>query len=343
MSNLQISLAVAGGLVLAAIVAHSAWSSRKNTPRQPEPEAGADKPNDAEQRQDPSLDAMDIALNPLPVLERRAGLDALIDVIAPIALDGPVHGEAALNALPATRRAGSKPFAIEGLNIATLNWESPLAGQRYSAFQAGVQMANRTGALNEIEYSEFVMKAQGFVDAVNGAPEFPEMLEAVAHARELDQFASAHDAHLGFSLRASSAAWSPGYIQQCAARQGFVAGAIPGRMVLPAAQTGLPPVLSLVFDPQAALAQDPAQSAVREVALKLEVPNVDRSERPFVRLRDTARLLAEAMDGSVTDDHGQLLKSDVLDQIGAELEQLYDALEARDFAAGSPLARRLFS
>ena len=39
-----------------------------------------------------------------------------------------------------------------------------------------MQLANRTGALNDIEFSEFVVKAQAFADAVNGAPEFPEML-----------------------------------------------------------------------------------------------------------------------------------------------------------------------
>jgi hypothetical protein len=43
-----------------------------------------------------------------------------------------------------------------------------------------VQLANRTGPLNEIEFSEFVMKAQAFADAVNGAPDFPDMLEEVA-------------------------------------------------------------------------------------------------------------------------------------------------------------------
>jgi hypothetical protein len=60
--------------------------------------------------------------------------------------------------MPPTRRAGSKPFAIEGLNDGTGVWETPLAGQRYRAFQAGVQLANRTGYLNEIEYSEFVRR-----------------------------------------------------------------------------------------------------------------------------------------------------------------------------------------
>ena len=39
MSNLQIGLAIAGGLVLAGVVAHSAWSARKNQPKLATPEA----------------------------------------------------------------------------------------------------------------------------------------------------------------------------------------------------------------------------------------------------------------------------------------------------------------
>jgi len=347
MSSLQISLAVAGGLVLAAVVAHSAWSSRKNAPRQPQPELppvqGADAPGESlseDQRQEPRFDG---ALAPLPHPEKKLGLDALIDVIAPIALDGLVSGDAALAAMPSTRRAGSKPFAIEGWNDALRQWETPAAGQRYRAFQAGVQLANRTGHLNEIEYSEFVMKAQGFADAVNGAPEFPDMIEEVGRARELDQFAGDHDAQLEFTLRARSAAWSPGYVQQHAARLGFVAGSLPGRMVLPSVTPGMPALLGLAFDSQAALSEDPDQSAIREVALSLDVPQVPREERPFVRLRDAAIALAASMDGLITDDNRQVIPVESLDRIGAELEQLYDTLEARDLAAGSPQARRLFS
>ena len=344
MSTLQIGLAVAGGIVLAAVVAHGAWASRKMTPRQAAPEETGGPPPGAA-GVEPRLDADTFGAGnfPLPAPEKRAGLDALIDVIAPIALEGPVSGDAALAAMPATRRAGSKAFAVEGLNTLGRQWESPLAGQRYDAFQVGVQLANRLGALNEIEYSEFVVKAQEFCDAVNGTPDFPDMLEEVARARELDQFASAHDAQLEFTLRARSAAWSPGYVQQHAARLGFVAGAMPGRMVLAASQSGLPPVLGLGFDTHAALAEDPAQAAIREVSLSLDVPQVERSERPFVRLREAARALALAMDGSITDDNGQPLPSDAMDVIGSELESLYDTLEQHDLAVGSPLARRLFS
>lgn len=277
------------------------------------------------------------------VPERRPGLDVLIDAIAPLALDSVVSGEAVQAALPATRRVGSKPFAVEGMPEGGGEWEPPRPGQRYTALQAGVQLANRSGALNEIEFSEFVMKAQAFADAVGAAPDFPDMLAEVARARELDGFASGHDAQLGFMLRARRAAWSPGYVAQHASRVGFVAGVLPGRMVLPASQPGQAPILSLAYDAQAAMADDPEQSALREVALSLEVTHVLRAEQPFARLRQAASALAEAMDGAVTDDAGQPLSTEAMDSIGADLENLYEALEAHDLAAGSPQARRLFS
>ena len=354
MSNLQISLAIAGGLVLAAVVAHSAWSARKNQPKLATPEVPAgESPAQAladgmVERQEPSFDG-DSGLGSLNnlasliAIDKKPGLDALIDVIAPVAVDDDVSGEAALSAMPATRRAGSKPFGVEGLNVVTSQWEVPSAGQRYSAFQCGVQLANRLGALNQIEYSEFVMKTQAFADALGGEPEFPEMIDEVARARELDQFASAHDAQLSFTLRALGTAWSPGYVAQNAARLGFVAGSIPGRMVLPSTERGGAPLLGLAFDSQAAMAEDPEQTALREVTLSLDVPQVPRDEQPFVRMCESATALAASMGGVVMDDNGNMIAPAAMDVIGSELQQLYDTLDERDLSAGSVLARRLFS
>ncbi len=356
MSALQVGLAVTGGLILGGVIAYNTWTSRRNTPRQALPEArpltdertepGGEPSMAVPDRLEPAFDPSGALppLGPLPTPDRRPRLDALIDVITPIALDGRVvSGDAVLAALPHTRRVGSKPFAVEGQNEQSREWEFPFAGQRYIALQAGVQLANRTGALNEIEYSEYVMKTQTFADTLGGAPDFPEMLHEVARGRELDQFAGGHDAQLGFMLRARGAAWSPGFVQQQASKLGFIAGAIPGRMVLPSSEAGLPSVLGLSFDPQAALSEDPTQSAVLEVALSLDVPQVHRNEQPFVRLRDAAFTLAEAMDGVITDDAGYALRPEMIETIGNDLQQLYDTLEAHDLAAGSAQARRLFS
>ncbi len=279
----------------------------------------------------------------LPQPEKRPALDALIDVIAAVEIDAPISGDAAISGLPATRRVGSKLFSVEGLNADTGLWEQPRQGLRYSAFQSGVQLANRMGPLNEIEFSEFVTKTQHFADAINGAPEFPDMLEEVARARELDSFASAHDAQLSFTLKAIKAAWSPGYVQQNASRLGFIAGVLPGRMVVPAPVHGLPPILLLTFDSQAAMSEDPTQSAIYELALSLDVPQVDRKEEPYARMIQTAYELARVMDGAISDDNGQPLSEAAIGGIARDLLALYDTLDARDLAAGSPQARRLFS
>ena len=362
MSTLQISLAVVGGLVLAGVVAQSAWSSRRNQPKRATPEATREQetaPQDAnhqEHGQAQGLDEQAVRLEPsfdtdsglgslvkLTTTERKPVLDILIDAMAPVVLESVVSGEAALAAMPSTRRAGSKPFGVEGLSVDTGEWEFPTAGHRYTAFQCGVQLANRTGALNQIEYSEFVMKTQAFADAIGGEPEFPEMLDEVARARELDQFASGHDAQLSFTLRAIKTAWSPGYVQQSAARLGFVAGSVPGRMVLPASQPGQAPILGLTFDTQAAMAEDPEQTALREVTLSLDVPQVLRSEQPFARMCEAAIALATSMDGVIIDDNGNPIRPEAMEVIYVDLEQLYDTLDGRDLSAGSTLGRRVFS
>ena len=60
-------------------------------------------------------------------------------------------------------------------------------------------------------------------------------------------------------------------------------------------------------------------------------------------LSAAAIALAASMDGLITDDDGRVIPVDALDAIGADLESLYDTLDARDLSAGSPQARRLFS
>ncbi|SEQ23907.1 cell division protein FtsZ [Giesbergeria anulus] len=390
MSNLQISLAVIGAVLLALIVAYNAWTNHRNSPKKPKPaEPGAAAVEPA-LRQEPAFDhLLDQALHGVPpasplhhnshvdtplqedraedvpshaagapvppapplvakpkpasVPDRRLGLDKLIDAIATLHCEQAVPGDAVLAALPPTRRVGSKQFAIEGWNESSQQWEHPAANQRYNRFQAGVQLANRTGALNEIEFSEFLQKVQAFADTLHAAAEFPEMLHEVARAKSLDDFAGQHDAQLSFVLRARQAAWSAGYLQQNASRLGFVPGSMAGRMLLPAPTPGMPPLLILAFDTQAALAEDLEQSAVRDLMLSLDVAQVNRSEQPFTRLREIATVLCRVMDGVLCDQNGQPLPTMAMDPIATDLELLYDQLDGHGLSAGSVLARRLFS
>jgi len=274
---------------------------------------------------------------------RELRLDALIDVIVPLALEHPLIGEAALAHAPPTRRAGSKPFYIEGLDVHTGLWEPLALGQRYSELQAGVQLVNRAGPLNEIEYSEFVQKIEAFAEAVHARADAPDMLDVVARARELDSLASPLDAQLSIRLRSNGVAWSVSYLAQVATRVGFVPGVLPGRWVLPAAEDGEPPLLVLSLDAQAALADDPQAAAVRECTLVMDVPQTPEAAAPFPALHRMITRLAEELDATAIDDLGEPISLPAFQAIGEELVKLYQGLEALDLAAGTPAARRLFS
>ncbi len=362
MNSLTIALASLGGVVLAGVVAHGAWQARKAGPKradlpvaeprdrleprdQIEPVLG-EAPTEPMPLDGTVITIDDKPLSALPLATvRRASqrIDALVDAIATLTLESPVTGELVLGHQPPTRRAGSKPFLIEGLNTDTGEWEAPLPGRHYGELQTGVQLANRTGALNEIEYSEFVQKIQPMADAIGAMADFPDMLDVASRAKELDAFAGQHDAQLAVHLQARSVAWSVGYIQQHASRHGFVPGVVPGRLVMPSKEEGGPPILTLTFDAQAALADDPNQAAVRDVTLSFDVPQTDAKAEPFIAWQASAQALSLGMDAAIVDDNGQPLSPEGFAAIGAELGKLYEALEARDIAAGSMVARRLFS
>lgn len=336
--DLTWALLALAAAVLVAIALQGWWMMRGARPRvEIEP---APQPPVLHERIDPPLDTVPA---PPPAAPRRAPrLDALIDALVPLPLEAPASGDFLLTHAPTSRRAGSKAFLIEGL-AAGGEWEPLQTGRRYTELQAGVQLASRSGPLNEIEFSEFLQKVQAFADAVGAAPEVPDMLDVVARARELDGFASPRDAQLTLTLRSDGPAWSIGFLQQTAARHGFVPGVLPGRLVMPGAEDGEPPVLVLGFDAQAALEEDPQKAAVRQCQLSLDVPQTPAAAEPFPAWHNAARKLADDLAATVVDDYGEPITVHAFAVIAQELEQLYAQLEARDLAAGSPAARRLFS
>ncbi len=137
----------------------------------------------------------------------------------------PLAGEAILKAQPTTRRAGSKLFRVEGLEL--------LSGQvgNRACRSALHQLASR-GAVGQPAgraQRDRVFRVRGqstkLWRCLNAGVDLPDMLHEVVRARELDQFAGEHDAQLSFMLRPTRAAWSPGAIAQHAGALGFVPAA----------------------------------------------------------------------------------------------------------------------
>ncbi len=105
-------LAIAGGLVLAGVVAHGAWAARKAGPKRalpPMEEPSFDAPPAASTEAAAVVepDSMEVTLPAVARPQRKpsARIDALIDAIATITIESPVAGELALQHQPGSRRA----------------------------------------------------------------------------------------------------------------------------------------------------------------------------------------------------------------------------------------------
>jgi len=278
--------------------------------------------------------ATTISSAPPAIVDRR------IDCIVPIRLGAPLPGDKILPVAQRLRRAGSKPVHIEGKPEGG-QWELLQNGVRYEELRAAAQLANRSGALNELEFSEFVTGVQQFADAIDGAPEFPDMMETVAMARELDGFAAQCDAQLSINVMSDGAPWSANYVQAVASQDGLLLSRDGTRFVkLDAKQN---PVFMLQFGDTNFLRDDLTYKGGNMITLVLDVPVAEEDILPFRLMCDYAKSLSERIGARVVDDSRRPLPESTLVAIDQQLMKLYAKLEEAGIPAGSPVTRRLFS
>ena len=118
-----------------------------------------------------------------------------------------MRGDKILPVLQTLRLVGNKPVHFIGLHV-NGDWEPITHGSVYTKMQGGVQLASRSTALNELEYSELVTRLRGVADEIGAEPEVPDMMEVMAEARNLHRFVAGHDAQLGVNLHTNGAPWA---------------------------------------------------------------------------------------------------------------------------------------
>ena len=345
MSDLLIGLGLLGATALAGVAALS-YAQQHKVQRQYQRAQLAlrQDPDTADAQATADTAPAFLPIHKLPLLPEP--LDSLIDSIVPLNLHGMRYGEALLAAMPDTRRVGGKALLFEALNMQTQEWEYPRAGEQYSQMQLGVQLIQGAHRLNNIDFSEFAAAANHYAEKIHATAELPDMRSEMERAKDLEKFVQEADLEVLLCVSSRQTPWSAGYIQQHAQRLGFIAGAYPGRMVysLPWSEGAEPqPIFALNFDAQAALAEDLSDSALHQIRLTLAVPQVPRHLQPYDKLRQTAVDFAAKMDGYISDEQGRAISAEFMDSMAEALDAVYDQLDARDLAAGSPLARRLFA
>ncbi|MDB5777080.1 MAG: cell division protein [Herbaspirillum sp.] len=273
------------------------------------------------------------AFMPVKSAPKELPVDELIDALIPIGLEANVRGEKILPSLQNLRYVGNKPVQFIGHHI-NGEWEPIAHGGVYQSLIAGVQLANRSNPLSELEYSELLMRLRQFTDSINAEPDVPDMVEIVNVAQSLHQFITDHDVQLGVNVQSNGAPWAVNTLVSALTRQGFDLRT-DGTLIM---QDGEGEVLfSLSTNvPQAAETTD-------RLTLLLDVPRVSLARDGYGALVACARSLAMRLGGKVVDDSNQPLSEAALSDIAEQVAAFYAAMDSADIAAGSSRAMRLFS
>ncbi|MDN2705736.1 cell division protein [Janthinobacterium sp. SUN100] len=260
-------------------------------------------------------------------------VDPLIDCLLPLSLEAPVRGDKILPVLQTLRLVGNKPVHFIGLHV-NGDWEPITHGGVYTKMQGGVQLASRSTALNELEYSELVTRLRGVADEIGAEPEVPDMMEVMAEARNLHRFVAGHDAQLGVNLHTNGAPWAISTLLFALEKQGFDVRP-DGRFVMPDGEGGY--LFSLSTNVTL------AEETTPRLTLLLDVPCVAPARDGFGAMVACAKALVGRLDATIVDDYNQALSDAALAEIAGQVQEFYQEMDAADIPAGSTRALRLFS
>lgn len=327
---------------MAADTLESAFDGRSSGEPSADPPPGVSGAADFDRSDDPLLASQrlqgdsaepwlaDQALSmPRRGLEPGPILDARLDCIVELPLAGPIMPERLLSAAGAVRRAGTKPVAIEA-DTGNGRWIVPTAASgALQRVRAGVLLANRTGPLNAMEFSEFesAVTSLGIALGAGGAI-LPAMSPVLDHARRLDDFCAALDALIGANIETPTAlsndelaalARSLGLAERGSNR--YVRLGEAGEVIF-----------SLSFGERA-----------EQLTLLLDVPRAPITEQPWKAMIDCARRCAQMTGGQLVDDAQRPLSTAQVAVVSRQLEERYDGLRRAGLAAGSSAALRVFN
>lgn len=351
MSELQLGLLGIGILVVVGVLAYNKLQERR-LKRQAEEVFGSrhddllmggrsggtapGRPAGTAERLEPTFSA--------PPAERGEAsrmLDPRIDFIATLESDKAVAGGAISTAIVDSLANPAKAVSWECYNPQTANWEPLAAVGEYKMLRAGLQLADRKGAVSEQELIDFGVMAQAVAQVIGASSMLAETGAALQRARQLDALCVDVDVQIGLNLITRSGGVPGTRIRALAEAHGLVLerdGRFHRRD-----ENGLELYTLCNMEAAAFSAEVMKELSTNGLTLLFDVARVPGGIATFDRFVEFTRALADALSAAIVDDNRQPLDDAGLGKIRAQLQALYASMEQQGIPAGGPLALRLFS
>lgn len=347
MSDLQIALILLGVVLILVVVLFNWWQDRRIRRRMqehfPQRESDPLMPSSFDSpRREPGLgvqiqaDPDEQDDDPEDDFDDPDEVDPTTEAVIDIRFVQPVETVQLFQALESLRHVGSKPVRIFAESSEGFHRSALRPGEAYVSLQLAVLLANRSGALTDIEWSQLWSIAQKLAEQFDGSVEGPDQVPVMRQASDLDKLCASIDAQVGLVVHFSQSQNTPDVLKVLH-NAGFVQY---GRQLAWVSEHQIPRFTALL-DGQAAF--DTQQDHVQRLDLLVDIPNSPPDDQAFSRMASVGRDLARRLDGTLLDDQGNPV-SDQSDQaIDRQLQALYTQLEKAGFPAGDARTSRVFS
>ena len=210
------------------------------------------------------------------------------------------------------------------------------AGESYAAMSLAVLLANRSGPLTAIEWSQAWARAQDLAERFEATIEGPDQQAVLEQAARLDDTCAALDTQVGLTLLLGGAQ-PAAEVLNVARDTGFVADG--SRLAWPS-DNG---VAHFTLSRADGAAFDAGMGGIERLYLLLDVPCSPADSRAFGRMVEVGRELAARLRAELVDDQGKPLADGSETVIDERLQVLFGQLEQAGLPAGSARAQRVFA
>ena len=354
MSELQISLLGIGIVVIVAVYLYNFWLQRQHqrkfsaafkqqhedalylgmTPKHLDTLMAEVEPQKQAQTEKVRVNAPDEVCSLLD-----ESTDYVVEIF-PISL----VGADALNPLWKRRFDFGKNVNACGQNAATDIWEKVIAESHvtYSVFKLGLQLANRSGAVNIARLSDFRDLAREIGDELQADFKLPSVEEAATRALQLDEFCAEVDQMIGINLLPNGEiTLAVSEVAQAVQPLGMKLQADGAFHLLDAHGFTLYSLCNVDSAPFQHHTFN--HMRIKGLTLLLDVPRVERPAQRFDEMVAVAQKLAQALGAAIVDDHRVALSELGLAQIREQIDTIETRMLAAEIVPGSAQARRLFS
>ncbi|MGN6579272.1 MAG: cell division protein ZipA C-terminal FtsZ-binding domain-containing protein [Bordetella sp.] len=262
--------------------------------------------------------------------------DPACEVVIDVRFGGPVRGVDLQAALIGFNKAGRKTVRVFAETDTQHHRARLYPEESYVSVQLAVLLANRSGPLTAIEWSQAWSRAEDLSERFEGTLEGPDQQVVLEQAAKLDDACAALDTQVGLTL---SMATPQPMVQIIGVAQGLGFVADGTRLVWPSNQNQV--CFTLLRADGAAM--ETGTGATDRLYLLLDVPCSPADPRAFGRMVDVGRELASRLGAELVDDHGKPLAAGAEAGIDERLQVLFQQLDQAGLTAGGERALRVFA